>query len=67
VSPVTRDGELPVIVMVVPDPEGRLKVLLQLPDGFVLMWPDGARRVAAALVGTADELDMHLAGGTPEP
>lgn len=41
-------------------PDGRTLVLVQLPDGFVLLTPDDARIVAGLIAATADEVD----GGT---
>lgn len=47
----------PVLVTVVPDPDGVLSVLLQLPDAYLLMCAADARNIAAALTLSADELD----------
>lgn len=49
--------EVPVEVCSAVDPAGRLSVLLQLPDGYIVMQPDGARELAALLVEVADEVE----------
>jgi hypothetical protein len=51
-------------VAVVPDPEGHPGILLQLPDGFVLIKRSvHAREVAQALMQAADDLDAAAAPG----
>ena len=47
----------PIEVRPVIDPQGRTGVLLQMPDGFVIMRPAGAREVGLMLLGAADEAD----------
>ena len=44
-------------VKVVRDPEKQLGVLLQLPDGYVVLSLDDARRVATALIDAGHELE----------
>jgi hypothetical protein len=39
-------------------PDGRTLVLVQLPNGFVLLTPDDARRLAALIVVVADDCDL---------
>lgn len=56
-----RHGPLEVRSGAVLDPNGERRVLLQLPDGFVLLWPDDARSVADLLRAAADEVE-RLAG-----
>lgn len=56
-SGARRVHEYPVEVSVATDPVGRVRVLLQMPDGFVLMDPDSARLVAIHLKEAADEVD----------
>lgn len=50
-------SDVPVECGVVPHPSGTPGVLLQLPDGFVVMRPEDARRVAAMLTETAEEAE----------
>jgi len=38
-------------------PDATARVLLQLPDAYVLMYPADARRVAAMLLAVADAVD----------
>jgi len=60
---VTREsGSVPVEVRPAVDPQGVPGVLLQLPDGWVVMKPDGARKVGAMLINTADEVESHEPG-----
>lgn len=63
-SPVTREGWMDVEVHIVPDPTGRPAILLQLPDGFVLIKrAEHARAVAHALLEAADDLAAAGVGG----
>lgn len=39
------------------DPQGRPGVLLQLPYGWIVVKPAGAREVAAMLLEAADDVD----------
>lgn len=56
-SPVTRKGWMAVEVRITADPTGRPAILLQLPDGFVLIkHAEHAREVAQALLAAADDL-----------
>ncbi len=48
-------GPVPVEVRVATAPDGEINVLLQLPDGYVLMHPDAAEIVAANIVDMAAE------------
>jgi hypothetical protein len=48
---------LAVRVSVVRDPEQKFGVLLQLPDGYVVMSLADARRITAALLNACDELE----------
>lgn len=51
----------------VPDPDGTPRVLLQLPDGFVLrMRAAEARAVAAALVTIAEDIEPLAGEGNPD-
>lgn len=57
-SAYTGPGAMEVEVRLVPDPEGKPAILLQLPDGFVLMTrPGDARKVAGLLVAAASALE----------
>lgn len=54
---MTREGWMNVEVHIVADPTGQPAILLQLPDGFVLIKrPEHAREVAHALLEAADDL-----------
>jgi len=46
---------VPVEARWVKDPEGGDGILLQLPDGYVILLPEGARQVARMLLELADE------------
>jgi hypothetical protein len=54
-----------IVVRVVTDPDGKRSVLLQLPPEacWITTGAADARRLAAALLETADELDEELHGG----
>ena len=39
-------------------PDGSRRVLLQLERGYVLLWPEDARNLAAMLTEVADETDQ---------
>jgi hypothetical protein len=52
----TPGDAIAVTVRVVPSPDGRARVLLQLPDGFVLLTAGPARDIAGRLIVCADEL-----------
>lgn len=52
-----RREPVPVEVRPAVAPDGDEMVLLQLPDGFTLMTPESARRIAAMLLNVADEVD----------
>lgn len=51
--------QVPVEIRPVIDPEGRHAVLLQLPNGYVVMQPAGAREIAQMLADTADEVESN--------
>lgn len=38
-------------------PDGTQMVKIQLPNGYAIMTPDGARQVAFHLISIADEID----------
>jgi hypothetical protein len=57
-----RHGPTPVLVRLVMDPDGQPRVSLQLEDGYVLLLPKDARRVADLLSVTAN-LVTTLGGG----
>lgn len=40
-------------------PDGRMNVLLQLPDGYVVMHPSDARDIAARLTIAAEEAESE--------
>jgi len=50
---------LAVRVAVVKDPAKKLGVLLQLPDGYVVLSLDDARRVATALIDAGHDLEAR--------
>lgn len=52
-----RRGLTVVEVRLAKDPEGEVRVLLQLPDSFVLLWADDARAVALAMLAACDEVE----------
>lgn len=47
--------KIPIEVRVATDPEGRIGVLLQLPDAYVIVQPDDARKIAGMLQDAAVE------------
>jgi hypothetical protein len=57
-----QSRELAVRVAVVKDPALKLGVLLQLPDGYVVLSLSDATRVAAALLDAGDELEAMQRG-----
>lgn len=57
---MTTQGRFPIEVSATTAPDGRTMVLLQLPDGHVLMTPNDARKVAALLTLTAEEADDRI-------
>jgi hypothetical protein len=57
---VTTRGRFPIEVSATTAPDGRTMVLLQLPDGHVLMTSDDARKIAALLTLTAEEVDDRI-------
>jgi hypothetical protein len=56
---MTESGSGPVDISVdrVTAPDGSTRVRLQLPDGYVLLWPWDARTVAVLLLQVAEETD----------
>lgn len=48
--------QVPVEVRPTTDPAGRPAVLLQLPDGYVVVQPEGAREIGRLLIEVADEV-----------
>ena len=63
---ITRHGAMGVDVRIATTPDGAPAILLQLPDGFVLLpRPNDARAIAAALTAAADTLDPELARDCP--
>ena len=58
-----RRGRFPVKVRATDAPDGRVLVLLQLPDGYVLITTADARNVAGTLVEVADEIEKGTATG----
>lgn len=52
-------GPQRVEVRQVADPDGQPAVLLQLPDGWLVVTPREARRVAGLLLAVADEIVRH--------
>lgn len=48
---------IPVVIRPATAPDGTQNVLLQLPDGFVLMGTADARQLAKRLLSVADEVD----------
>lgn len=50
-------GEVAIEVRITVDPEGDLALLLQLPNGWVLMDPDEAREVARMLTLSAEDYE----------
>lgn len=54
-----RRGVHAVVVRRVVDSAGSTRVLLQLPDGFMLVWPADARLIAGMLVEVADEIEQN--------
>ena len=61
----TSRGTFPVEVRAATAPDGSAMVLLQIPDGYLLMTGTGARLVAELLDAAADEVDS--AGDFPGP
>lgn len=58
--PITRIGAMNVDVAIAQTPDGRPAVLLQLPDGYVLMpRAADARTLAQHLIAAADALTNH--------
>jgi hypothetical protein len=51
---VVPGQRIEIVVRWTVDPEGVDRILLQLPDGFVLLTAPDARRVASLLLDTAD-------------
>ena len=45
-------------VMPAVSPDGAARVLLQLPDGYILLLPADARTISAMLVEVADEIEQ---------
>ncbi len=52
-----RSGPVSVEVRVAVGPDGSRRVLLQLPDGYLLTRPDDARTLAGMLEDAAAEAD----------
>lgn len=50
-------GRFAVVVQPVEAPDGSARVLLQLPDGMMLLLPKDARALAALLTTVAEEVD----------
>lgn len=62
-SPTDVPSGFPVLVRVSWGPDKSPRVLLQLPDGYVLVSPLTARRLADALVEVAGEVeDLRMSG-----
>lgn len=62
--PITRSGEMDVSVALTKTPDGRPAVLLQLPDGFVLMpRHEDAQQLGESLIAAAAALRE---GGGPD-
>lgn len=59
---MTEEERRPVPVEVgrVIDPAGRPAVLLQMPDGYLVMAPHDARELAAALAATALRIEAEV-------
>lgn len=55
--PTDVPGPMAVVVRVAWAPDRRARVLLQLPDGYILIPAPDARRLAATLLDVADEVD----------
>lgn len=53
---MSGDG-VPIEIRPVMAPDGQLGVLLQLPDGYVVIRADGARRLAGLLEEVAAEIE----------
>jgi hypothetical protein len=56
VTEKSQSSIVAVEVGAVVDPQGEGAVLLQLPNGYVVMKPDDARSIARSLVEVADEV-----------
>ena len=52
-------GQVEVLVDVVKDPEGEWRVLLQLPDAYLLVWGEDARTLAGSLVRAAEVVEAR--------
>lgn len=58
----TYHGPIAFGIEVVDDPHGRRGVLMQMPNGYIILPPQGARQLAASLLNAADQAD-----GTDDP
>ena len=56
----TSRGTFPVEVRAATAPDGSAMVLLQIPDGYLLMTATGARLVAELLDAAADEVESTV-------
>lgn len=56
---MTRRGWVRVETDVVTSPDGRRMVLIQLPDGHVLVTAEDARTIAGMIESTAYELEVE--------
>ena len=59
---MTRRGDFEVEVRPAIAPDGRTMVLLQLPDGHILMNPEDATKVALLIIDTVMEIALAEAG-----
>lgn len=58
-DPTTKRRPIRVEVSAVADPDGNRGVLLQFPDGWMVLTPDNARTVADMLHDVADEVEAR--------
>lgn len=63
---MAQPDKVPITVRPALDPAGLTGVLLQLPDGWLIVAPEAARQLAATLIDVADETEA-IRGGEGQP